>query len=420
MSEELIRVRALAKKFSRNPLGLQKNITRRVFAALFHRRLKGKNLALEEGEFWALKDVSFSVRRGEALGIIGHNGAGKTTLLNILSSYSTPDNGSAEHDGRLVSLINLSNGLIGTLSGRENIYTRGTLNGLTHKEIAASEADIIDFAELGDAIDAPFKTYSSGMKMRLAFSINIHSRADVFLIDEVLSVGDMAFRNKCYEHFQSLKGSTAMILVSHSMSDIERFCDKAVFLDSGQVQAQGAPADVIDTYQKAMLAKKEASIGNVKTRSASLGSSHGEEIEAQKDLLKLDKVSLNGNDMNKASVLVHGEKLLFEASFWVKGVQQDLNLALVFYKGGIQMFNLETNADGFIITQGPEVDGWRPVILTCAVDALPLVSGTFTPVLVIHDGPKYLMRQPLGAVAVEKDKSYRFGEFSVPKKWHTS
>ncbi len=233
MSAPLISVKGLGKKFSRNEQITRQQIRRHVLQAMFGRLSPPPKTALEENQFWALHDINFDVKRGQALGIIGYNGAGKTTLLNILAGFSKPDIGEVNMKGRIVSLINLTNGMQDNLTGRENIYTKGALNGLSETEIQGRAQQIIDFAELEYCIDAPYKTYSSGMKMRLAFAINIHSDADIFLVDEVLSVGDFMFRNKCLAKINSLYSNVAFILVSHSMGDIIGFCASVMMLSKG-------------------------------------------------------------------------------------------------------------------------------------------------------------------------------------------
>ncbi len=233
MTETLIKAVGLTKRFSRDAHYSQADVRRRVAHALLGRRVKPTE-TLGETEFFAVKNLNFDARRGEAVGIIGENGAGKTTLLKTLAGILGPDSGALESHGRIVTLMDLSNGMQGNLSGRENIYVKGSLNGLSQKEIRRHEDDIIRFSELEDAIDAPFKTYSSGMRMRLAFAINIHSDADIFLVDEVLAVGDFKFRQKCMEHMQRIAKSVALVIVSHSMNDILRFCNKCIIIKAGE------------------------------------------------------------------------------------------------------------------------------------------------------------------------------------------
>lgn len=413
MSETLVRVSGLSKKYSRNQVKVRRMVRNHVLRTILGLSSSKGWQNDDVDTFCALNDVSFEVKRGEVFGFIGHNGAGKTTLLNILAGHFLPDDGEVSMSGRVVSLINLAQGMNGNLTGRENIYTKAALNGLSHKQASERERQIIDFAELHHCIDRPYKTYSSGMKMRLAFAINVHSDADIVLVDEVLSVGDMAFRNKCYEHFQKLKDDVAIILVSHSMTDIARFCDVAVLMELGHFRLMDEPTRVIEQYQD-MVSKSEVSSANVPGAGYS-----GTHIEADTNRFRLHKLTVNDVDMAAGIQLRHGQRMVCEFCFDVRNVLQDLNLSLVFYRDGEQVFNLETMADGVDIVSAEIDDGWRRVHLTCDIDHLPLVEGSFSPVFLVHDGPKYLVRQPVATMRVVKDKPYRFGVVSVEKKWLT-
>ena len=188
---------------------------------------------LRPGEFWAVDDVSFEVRRGECLGLVGHNGAGKTTLLKMLSGLIKPDRGRIEMHGRVGALIALGAGFNPILTGRENIYVNGTILGLKKREIAAKLEDIIDFADIGDFIDTPVQSYSSGMQVRLGFAIATAIQPEVLLLDEVLAVGDMAFRIKCYNRIGRLQKDAATILVTHDMSYLATVCNRILFMSHG-------------------------------------------------------------------------------------------------------------------------------------------------------------------------------------------
>src|SRR6516165_10627834 len=200
--------------------------------------------------FWALRGVSFDVRRGEALGIVGPNGSGKTTLLKLLSRVTAPSGGTITISGRLSALIELGAGFHPDLTGRENIFLSGSILGMNNREIARKISDIVEFAEIGDFIDVPVKRYSSGMFVRLGFSIAVHLDADIMLFDEVLAVGDVAFQARCFEQVEKLRkiGKT-IVLVSHDFAAIERICDRAILLRSGQVEMIGEPPAVIEHYQ---------------------------------------------------------------------------------------------------------------------------------------------------------------------------
>lgn len=203
-------------------------------------------------DFWALKDVSFEVKRGEVLGILGRNGAGKSTLLQIICGTVTPTSGSVAVTGRVAALLELGAGFNPEFSGRENVYLNASIMGLSREETDARFAQIVAFSELADFIDEPVKTYSSGMFVRLAFSVAIHTEPDVLIVDEALSVGDFAFRNKCIKRVQELqtKGTT-ILFVSHDLSTLQLICDRAIWLEQGAIKGTGDPVEVSQNYHAA-------------------------------------------------------------------------------------------------------------------------------------------------------------------------
>jgi ABC-type polysaccharide/polyol phosphate transport system ATPase subunit len=205
---------------------------------------------LRRDEFWAVNDVSFEVKRGECLGLIGHNGAGKTTLLKMLNGLIKPDKGRIEMHGHVGALIALGAGFNPILTGRENIYVNGAVLGLTKREIDKKIDDIIDFAEIRKFIDTPVQSYSSGMQVRLGFSVAATLKPNVLLVDEVLAVGDYRFMSKCYKRIHELRrNGTAIILVSHQLQTISNFSTRTVLMHNGQVRAIGPTAQVLDQYQ---------------------------------------------------------------------------------------------------------------------------------------------------------------------------
>jgi lipopolysaccharide transport system ATP-binding protein len=213
--------------------------------------LTGKGDTLRAGEFWSLDDVSFRLEKGESMGLVGTNGAGKTTLLRVLSGLFRPDKGSVRIRGRLAPLIALGAGFRPVLSGRENIYVNLSILGMPLQEIEARFNDIVAFSELEEAIDAPLQTYSSGMAARLGFSCAIHTEPDILLIDEVLGVGDIRFRTKCYRRLADLRRrGTAFLLVSHSPSAILASCDRCIYLERGKIAEMGEASHVLRRYEE--------------------------------------------------------------------------------------------------------------------------------------------------------------------------
>ena len=247
MNETLIKVDGASKKFCRSLkkslwYGLQ-DLGREVTA-----RRHGGNGQLRPDEFWALKDVSFELKRGECLGLLGRNGAGKTTLLRMLNGLIKPDGGRIEMRGRVGALIALGAGFNPILTGRENVYVNGTVLGLTKREIDARLDEIIDFAEIREAIDAPVQSYSSGMTVRLGFAVATTLNPDVLLLDEVLAVGDAGFRHKCYQRLSKIMSHAAVILVSHNMDHIGQLSTRAIHLKGGKALVYDNVMDGISAY----------------------------------------------------------------------------------------------------------------------------------------------------------------------------
>lgn len=207
--------------------------------------------------FWALRDVSFEIREGEAIGLIGRNGAGKSTLLKILSRITEPTEGRAEIFGRVGSLLEVGSGFHSELTGRENIYLNGAILGMKRAEIDRKFDEIVEFAEVEKFLDTPLKRYSSGMHMRLAFAVAAHLEPEILLVDEVLAVGDLAFQKKCLGKMGSVaKGGRTVVFVSHQMNQIRRLCSKCIWMEGGRLRAFGDTAEVVNSYETAMISRE--------------------------------------------------------------------------------------------------------------------------------------------------------------------
>jgi lipopolysaccharide transport system ATP-binding protein len=215
--------------------------------------LSALSSSLPVNTIWALKDVSFEVKRGEVVGIIGRNGAGKTTLLKILSRITEPTEGYAEIRGRVGSLLEVGTGFHAELTGRENIYLSGAIIGMKKAEIERKFDEIVAFAEIEKFIDTPVKHYSNGMYVRLAFALAAHLEPEILLVDEVLAVGDASFQKKCLGKMGDVaKGGRTVLFISHQMNQIRRLCEKAMWLDAGQIQKLGHTPEVVGAYETAM------------------------------------------------------------------------------------------------------------------------------------------------------------------------
>jgi len=208
-------------------------------------------------DFWALRDISFEVKRGEGIGIIGRNGSGKSTLLQLLCGVLTPSNGHVHVDGRISALLELGAGFNPNFTGRENVYMNGALNGFSRQEMDARLELITDFADIGDFIDQPVRVYSSGMYVRLAFACAVTIDPDILVVDEVLAVGDFNFRQKCSEKINELREKTTVVLVSHNMRDILMLCSSAIVLEKGQAVYAGPAQEAVDFYMDLMSENKQ-------------------------------------------------------------------------------------------------------------------------------------------------------------------
>ena len=258
--EVLIRAEGVSKKFSRSlKRSMWYGLTDIAADLNPFRPAAPVNGGLRAGEFWSVKDVSFELRRGDCLGLIGRNGAGKTTLLKMLNGLIRPDRGRIEMRGRVGALIALGAGFNPILTGRENIHVNASVLGLSKREIDDKIEEIIDFAEIRDFIDTPVQNYSSGMQVRLGFAVATALKPDILLLDEVLAVGDVAFRAKCFQRIGAILDHSAVIFVSHDAVQVSRICDQALYLRQGECLAYGPTQDVMDRYEADQPAVEDSS-----------------------------------------------------------------------------------------------------------------------------------------------------------------
>ncbi len=232
------------------------------FDKVYKRYKKGRKLLLKEAlldifkpgqtdDFFALRGVSFELKKGETLGIIGTNGSGKSTILKLIAGVTVPTKGKVVTNGRIAPLIELGAGFHPELSGRENIYLNGVILGLNRNYIESRFDEIVEFSELAEFIDTPVKHYSSGMYMRLAFSIAIHTNPDILLVDEILAVGDEAFQEKCMDKMGEFKKQgVSIVFISHDLEGVKKFTDRVLLLDNGKIIDNGAPDKIINKFRK--------------------------------------------------------------------------------------------------------------------------------------------------------------------------
>lgn len=211
--------------------------------------LSGRKRRTRPGEFWALRGVSFDVRAGEAIGVVGRNGQGKSTLLKLVAEVILPDEGSVTVSGGVAPLIEITGGFVDDLTVRDNVYLTAGLHGMSRQEIDERFGEIIDFAEIGDFVDTPYKHLSSGMKVRIAFAVISRLEEPIILVDEVLAVGDKSFREKCYRRIEELlAGGRTLFFVSHNEKDLRRFCTRGLYLDKGALVLDAPIGDVLARY----------------------------------------------------------------------------------------------------------------------------------------------------------------------------
>ncbi|MEE9581137.1 MAG: ABC transporter ATP-binding protein [Nitrosomonadaceae bacterium] len=248
MSEVVLKVENVSKKFCRTIKQIMRYGSADVVKGFLG--LKTNTTTLRAGEFWALDNVSLELKKGETLGIVGSNGSGKSTLLKLLNGIYMPDRGRIEIKGDMGALIEVGAGFSYLLTGRENVYVNGTILGLSKEQIDKKFDTIVAFAELEEFIDVPLRNYSSGMSVRLGFSVAVHCEVDILLMDEILAVGDAKFKQKCIKKIDELKASTSTIFVSHDKDQILRICDRVIILNKGRIMpVKGTPTEVMLAYE---------------------------------------------------------------------------------------------------------------------------------------------------------------------------
>ena len=304
-------------------------------------------------EFYALKGVSFEIGKGECVGIIGHNGAGKSTLLKLLTGVAFPTSGEIEINGRLASMLELGSGFNPELTGMENIYFNGSLNGLTKEDIDSKLKDILEFADIGKFIEQPVKNYSSGMFARLAFAVAINVDPDILIVDEILSVGDVGFQVKCMEKFNEFKKKGKTILyVSHGLGTVKKFCDRAIWLQKGQVVDDGNSVIVVERYYN--LNFNPANIEQLKEHKSDiinsiLVKSNVKEVEYHETInLEVD-YDLISNDLKDPNIVLEFRKTDYEPGTtrgndqFVCGINSKDNMKSIPFNLGVNKLNVSLN-----------------------------------------------------------------------------
>lgn len=311
--------------------------------------------------FWALNDVSFSVERGEAVGIIGRNGAGKSTLLKVLSQITPPTGGKITMRGRVASLLEVGTGFHPELTGRENVYLNGAILGMTRREIARKFDEIVAFAEVEKFLDTPVKRYSSGMYVRLAFAVAAYLEPEILVVDEVLAVGDGEFQKKCLGKMDNVaKSGRTVLFVSHNMAAIQNLCSRSILLRAGQVEADGNSAEVTALYIDDFLHDSKVSLADRTDRSGNGN-------------VKLTSATLRNSDLAPISSAMSGASHYLDFGYVASGACKNIEIAFTIRDSRSQYLYRPSSEDsGLDVSHIPEQG-----ILRCSIPRLPLVSGSY-------------------------------------------
>ncbi|WP_173385442.1 ABC transporter ATP-binding protein [Ruminococcus flavefaciens] len=331
-----------------------------------------------------LRGISFSVKKGEAIGLIGHNGCGKSTTLKLLTRIMYPDSGSIKMQGRVSSLIELGAGFHPDMSGRENIYTNAAIFGLNKKEIDSRIQSIIDFSELKDFIDNPVRTYSSGMYMRLAFSVAINVDADILLIDEILAVGDANFQSKCFNKLREIKShGTTIVIVSHSLGQIEQICDRSIWIHEGLIKAEGPPKEIDLEYLDYMSRKIQDR--NKKSEEAADTEEPAENKDGKRwgsGEARIKRIRSFASDGTEQSVFRVGEDIRLTVDYTVKKPVQDAVIGFgIFDMNGVQCYGTNTRIDKL-----PELTLTKDGTAEITMKNVQLLSGEYMIDIAIEQG----------------------------------
>lgn len=359
-----IEVSHLTKEYR---LGAFRSLKQTLFNA--GARLIGKPVQ-ERQIFKALDDVSFTINQGEVVGIIGHNGAGKSTLLKMLARISTPTNGSVTANGRIAPLIEVGAGFVPDFTGRENVYLNGAIMGMSKREIDRKFDEIVDFAEMAKFIDTPVKRYSSGMQVKLAFSVATSIEADILIVDEVLAVGDLAFQRKCFDRMEDIikgQGKT-ILLVSHNIRQVERMCDRVILMDQGKLSADGTASAVCELFYE----QSNFKIQNQQLSQARISSS-GE--------VSIDEIDILDQDGSVVSEVLSGATLRVRVRFTLKHDMEGIEIVAGTHRTDFIYISSASTHD--VLPNGAFSKGTHE--FEYIIPSYPLAAGTYSVRLVILD-----------------------------------
>lgn len=421
--QEVISIRELSKAFKiyyDKPLSLKEKI--------LHLRTE------KYEDYYALKKINLSIKKGEVVGLIGKNGCGKSTLLKLMAGIIYPNDGEINVNGRLSCLIELGAGFHPDFTGRENIYTNASIFGMSKEAIDKNIADIIEFSELDEFIDNPVRTYSSGMYLKLAFSVAIHIHPEILLIDEILAVGDTNFQKKCFQRLDEIKNEGAtIVIVSHDLSSLERFCSRVVWINDGVVAMDGHPLDVIHSYQEYMFNKKADRMSKHEENQKNTGSVENKKEatieEKNKPTENYDPSGKNnwGNhevviedafiinsDGKRTNIIKSNENITIEIHYRVVKEQNGYIVGLGFYNtDGKMVFGTNTAREGIIIDKMSDA-----TIVQISIPSIRLQAGKYylhTSIIDKFETPLDFYRYYSEFEVITKDTSA--GMFLLDRSW---
>lgn len=402
MSDTVIRVENLSKKYIINHqqregyTALRDVITNKVKSIGALIQNPKSKISNSQEDFWALKDISFEIKQGDRVGLIGRNGAGKSTLLKILSRITEPTKGSINIKGRIASLLEVGTGFHPELTGRENIYLNGAILGMSKLEIERKFDEIVAFAEIEKFLDTPVKRYSSGMYVRLAFAVAAHLEPEILIVDEVLAVGDLKFQNKCLGKMEEVgKEGRTVLFVSHNMSTVSHLCTRGILLESGTVYSDTNAEKAISMYlEKSYNLAQELPLVHRKDRSGS-------------GKVKTSSFRILNEEKQEESVLQSGKNYYFEIGYlnYTENILSDIVVSLDFYdEKGVRVLLIRSSFTNSVLTINPD-EGY----ILCGLKNLPLANSLYRVSIYLSQADKETLDFIEDAASVTVDGGDFFG-----------
>ncbi|MES9904331.1 MAG: ABC transporter ATP-binding protein [Sedimenticola sp.] len=412
----ILEVTGVCKRYSKNIPAKRRQLIRQFTRAVMGRPDDSEQLAADE--FWALQDVSFALGRGEALGLIGLNGAGKSTLLSIIARQTLPDRGLIRGRGKIAAMINLMAGFEASLTGHENVFLKGALMGRSKREMHDYFDRIVEFAEIGEFIDSPVGTYSSGMRMRLAFSVAVHTDPDLLIIDEVLSVGDFIFRQKCLRKLNELRTDSSFVFVSHSLEELARFCDRLIVLERGRLVFDGAVREGLEFYTKCYRVHEEimknTSGGCVAPTISGAPLAVMGSFLHQEDVVSFVSFRWILDEGESCHAIRHKQMLTAEIELKMVSSCCDIIIGMPIWNADAVLVTGISSENSCFQIQ-PDLRG--VVLIHLYIKSLNLNPGSYYPVLSIMKKSEVIYRKPVEPLVVDEVGRKTWGTFTPHVEW---